>query len=57
MKELRIRNMSDKMYRVAKKMAVDADLSLPAFALEALDEKIARVSDAAEAERKREPKP
>ena len=55
MKELRIRNMSDKMYRVAKKMAVDADLSLPAFALEALDEKIARVSDAAEAERK-EPK-
>ena len=48
MKEIRIRKVPDKIYRVARKMAADADQSVPAFTLDALDEKIGRIADAAQ---------
>ena len=53
MREIRIRNVPDKIYRVARKMAADADQSVPAFTLDALDEKIGRISDAEDAAQSR----
>ena len=49
MREIRIRKVPDKIYRVARSYASMVDLSVPEFALEALDEKIGRLSDAEEA--------
>jgi len=57
MREIRIRNVPDKVFRVAKKMAFDADLSLPAFTLVALGEEMKRILEGQDAaQRRKEPR-